>query len=92
MMHECKRLLNHSTGAEGLLIARTSEQRTKATSMDAFLVPQPSDTNADADSDATDRTGMTPDDYSENESDEALPPDITSNDAAATVADTTGKK
>ena len=29
MMHECKRLLNHRTAAEGLLLARTSAQRTK---------------------------------------------------------------
>ena len=57
MMHECKRLLNHSTAAEGLLLARSSTQRTKATSMDAFLVPQPTDTGADADSDATERSG-----------------------------------
>ena len=53
MMHECKRVLNHSTAAEGLLLARDSIQRTKATSMDAFLVPQPADTDGDADSDAT---------------------------------------
>ena len=57
MMHECKRLLNHSTAAEGLLLARSSTQRTKATSMDAFLVPQPTDSDADADSDATEPTG-----------------------------------
>ena len=56
-MHECKRLLNHSTAAEGLLLARSSTQRTKATSMDAFLVPQPTDSDADADSDAKERTG-----------------------------------
>ena len=53
MMHECKRLLNHSTAAEGLLVARSSTQSTKATSMDPFLVPQPTDADADADSDAT---------------------------------------
>ena len=52
MMHECKRLLNHSTAAEGLLLARSSTQRTKATSMDAFLVPRPTDSDADAASDA----------------------------------------
>ena len=56
MMHECKRLLNHSTAAEGLLLVRSS---TQATSMDAFLVPQPTDSDADApsdeDGDATDR-------------------------------------
>ena len=57
MMHECKRLLNHSTAAEGLLLARSSTQRTKATCMDAFLVPQPTDSDADADSDATEPTG-----------------------------------
>ena len=56
MMHECKRLLNHSTAAEGLLLARSSTQRTKATSMDAFLVPQPTDSDADAPSDATEPT------------------------------------
>ena len=53
MMHECKRLLNHGTAAEGLLLARCSTQRPTATSMDAFLVPQPADTDGDADSDAT---------------------------------------
>jgi len=53
MMHECKRLLNHSTAAEGFLLARSSTQRTKTTSMDALLVPQPTDSDADADSDAT---------------------------------------
>ena len=57
MMLECKQLLNHSTAAEGLLLARSSTQRTKATSMDAFLVPQPTDSDADADSDATEPTG-----------------------------------
>ena len=57
MMHECKRLLNHSTAADGLLLARSSTQRTKATCMDAFLVPQPTDSDADADSDATEPTG-----------------------------------
>ena len=57
MMHECKRLLNHSTAAEGLLLARCSTLRPKATSMDAFLVPQPADTKGDADSDATEGPG-----------------------------------
>jgi HAMP domain-containing protein len=57
MMHECKRVLNHNTAAEGLLLARDSIQRTKATSMDAFLVPQPADTDGDADSDATECPG-----------------------------------
>ena len=56
-MHGCKRLLNHSTAAEGLLLARGSTQRPKATSMDAILVPQPADTDGDADSDATEGTG-----------------------------------
>ena len=37
--------------------------------------------------DATDRA-----DYSEDDCDEAFPPEITSRDAAATVADATGKK
>ena len=37
--------------------------------------------------DATERA-----DYSEDDCDEALPPEITSRDAAATVADATGKK
>ena len=57
MMHECKRLLNHSIAAEGLLCARDSTQRTNATSMDAFLVPQPADADDDADRDATEGTG-----------------------------------
>ena len=52
MMHERKRLLNHSTAAEGLLLARKSTQRTQATSMDAFLVPEPPHSDTDADSDA----------------------------------------
>ena len=56
MMHECKRLLNHSTAADGLLLARCSTQRPTATSMDAFLVPQPTDSDADAASDATEPT------------------------------------
>ena len=40
MMHECKRLLNHSTAAEGLLLARSGTQHTKAscTVMEAFRV------------------------------------------------------
>ena len=50
MMHECKRILNHSTAAEGLLCAHS---RTEATSMDAILVLQPTDTESDTDSDAT---------------------------------------
>ena len=57
MMYECKRLLNHSTAADGLLLARSSTQRTKATSMDAFLVPQSAKSDVDADSDATEPTG-----------------------------------
>ena len=56
-MHECKRLLNHSTAADGLLLARSSTQRTEATRMDAFLVPQPTKSDANADSDATEPTG-----------------------------------
>ena len=56
MMHECKRLLNHSTAAEGLLLAHNNTQRTKATSMDAFFVPQPTDSDADAASDPTEST------------------------------------
>ena len=57
MMHECKRLLNHSTAADGLLLARSSTQRSKATSMDAFLVPEPADTDSDADGGATECPG-----------------------------------
>ena len=40
MMHECKRLLNHSTAAEGLLLARSSTQRAKVgcTIMEALRV------------------------------------------------------
>ena len=40
MVHECKRLLNHSTAAEGLLLARTSAQRTKVgcTLVEAFCI------------------------------------------------------
>ena len=40
MMHECKRLLNHSTAAEGLLLARSSTQHTKVgcTIMEALRV------------------------------------------------------
>ena len=151
-MHECKRLLNHSTAADGLLLARCGTQRPTATSMDAFLVPQPTDNNADAASDATEPTHSDDDgdatdrdedgdatentengaatehapgdlsavttepltkkqrrqprivnkeqpchateraDYSEDDCDEALPPVITSIDAATTVADATGKK
>ena len=53
MMHECKRLLNHSTAAEGLLLAHSNTQRTKMTSMDAFLVQRPTDSDADAASHAT---------------------------------------
>ena len=57
MMHECKRLLNHSTAAEGLLLARNSTERREASSMDAFLVAQPGDTRTDEDSDATEHAG-----------------------------------
>ena len=59
MMLECKKLLNHSTAAEGLLLARSSTQRTNATSMDAFLVPKPTDSDADAPSDATEQSALT---------------------------------
>ena len=40
MLHECKRLLNHSTAAEGLLLARTSTHSTKVgyTILETFLV------------------------------------------------------
>ena len=61
MMHECKRLLNHSTAADGLLLARRSTERTDASSMDAFLVPEPTDTDADADSDGDPDTDSAPD-------------------------------
>ena len=38
MMLECKRLLNHSTAAEGLLMAKSNTQRTKVKrTMEAFL-------------------------------------------------------
>ena len=53
MMHECKRLLNHSTAAEGLLLAHSNTEHTKMTSMDAFLVQRPTDSDADAASHAT---------------------------------------
>ena len=36
------------TAAEGLILARSNTQRTKATSMDAFLVPLTLDSDADA--------------------------------------------
>ena len=63
MMHECKRLLNHSTAAEGLLLARSNTQGTKATSMYAFLVPRPTDNDADADSNATEPTDSAATEY-----------------------------
>ena len=53
MMHECKRLLNQSTSADGLLVAHSSARPSKSTSMDAFLVPQHEDADADEDSAAT---------------------------------------
>ena len=56
MMHECKRLLNHSTGAEGLLVAHSSARPSKSTSMDAFHVPQHEDSDAGKDSAATEHT------------------------------------
>ena len=65
MMHEYKRLLNHSTAAEGLLLVRCSTERPTATPMDAFLVPQPADTDSDADSDATERAGSKHDEDSD---------------------------
>ena len=77
-MHECKRVLNHSTAAEGLLLARSSTQRTEASSMDAFLVPQPTDTDADADSDATEHA----------DSDAALDEDCDTADSAHGNPDT----
>ena len=61
MMHECKRLLNHSTAAEGLLLARRSTDYTTASSMDAFLVPQPVDTDAHAESDGHANSDDAPD-------------------------------
>ena len=63
MMHECKRLLNHSTAQEGLLLASSSTRRTKATSMDAFFVVDADenlDTDADADIDEDHDTNSTP--------------------------------
>ena len=39
------------------MLARGSTQRPTATSMDAFLVPQPADIDGDADSDATEGSG-----------------------------------
>merc|ERR1712185_501860 len=44
MMHECKRTVNHSTAAEGLLMAHS--KRKKNTSMDAFLVPMDTEPEA----------------------------------------------
>ena len=44
MMHECKRTVNHSTAAEGLLMAHSKRQ--KNTSMDAFLVPMDTEPEA----------------------------------------------
>ena len=54
MMHERKRLLNHSTAEDGLLVARSSAQHTEATAMNEFLVLQPADAESDTGSDATD--------------------------------------
>lgn len=49
MMHECKRLLNHATTADGLLVAQISSHATKASSMDTFAVPAPaSDTDGES--------------------------------------------
>ena len=44
MMHECKRTINHSTAAEGLLMAHSKQS--KNTSMDAFLVPMDTEPEA----------------------------------------------
>ena len=67
--------------------------------MDAFLVPQPTDNNADADSDATEHATEHSEDgdatehaeHSEDDCDEVLPPAMTSTDAATSVADASGK-
>ena len=49
MMHECKRILNHATAAEGLLVAQVGARPDKAQSMDTFFVPAAeSDTDSDA--------------------------------------------
>ena len=55
MMHECKRMLNHSTSDQGLLCASRATGRTEATAMHTFLIPQPppEDTDSEASSDAT---------------------------------------
>jgi hypothetical protein len=55
MMHECKRMLNHSTSDQGLLCASRTTGRTEASAMHTFMVPQPlpEDTDSDASSDAT---------------------------------------
>ena len=66
MMHECKRLLNHSIAAEGLMLGLDSTRRrrlmlalhsTRRRRGPADLVPQPADTDGVADSDATEGTG-----------------------------------
>ena len=44
MMRECKRTINHSTAAEGLLMAHSKQS--KNTSMDAFLVPMDTEPEA----------------------------------------------
>ena len=51
MMFECQRVLNNASSAEGLLLPRCSTQTAKPTSMDAFLVPKPSDSDSDAEGD-----------------------------------------
>ena len=55
MMHECKRMLNHSTSDQGLLCASRATGRTEATAMHTFLIPQPppEDTDSEASSNAT---------------------------------------
>ena len=105
MMHEYKRLLNHSTAADGFLVARCSSQVPKTTPMHAFLLPEPADNDDDEDVEAAESHGSQQDDnddakdhateqvdQSEDDCDEALPPCITSDDAAAFVANATGKK
>ena len=54
MMWECKKLLNHSTAADGLLLPRRSTQASKSTAMDVFLVPKPADSDDDEKCDASD--------------------------------------
>ncbi len=55
MMHECKRMLNHSTSDQGLLCASRGTGHTEATAMHTFLVPPPppEDTDSEASNAAT---------------------------------------